>query len=49
MPTIRLQTEHSDFIWKVVVTEVLIKIYMDFFGFDKLETERRMRNTSAKK
>lgn len=45
MPTPDLLEEHSDFVWKVLLAEAFIKLYMDLFGFSKEETERRMSQT----
>lgn len=37
--------ENNDFIWKVLLPECFIKLYMDHFSFDKKEAEKRIRNT----
>ena len=39
--------DNNDYIWKVLMSECLIKTYMDFFGVDKEEAETRIRETPA--
>ena len=37
--------DHSDFVWKVLVSETLVSVYMAQFGMEREEAERRMAGT----
>ena len=37
--------ENNDYVWKVLLPETFIKIYMDMFGFNKMEAENRIMET----
>ena len=42
------QLTHYEHIWKVMIPEIIIKIYMDHFGFTKREAEIRISETPLK-
>eukprot|EP00095_Tigriopus_kingsejongensis_P009307 maker-scaffold320_size207635-snap-gene-0.8 protein:Tk09307 transcript:maker-scaffold320_size207635-snap-gene-0.8-mRNA-1 annotation:"PREDICTED: uncharacterized protein LOC100891944" len=48
MPTEDLYVFHSDFVWKVLLAEALIKIYSDFFGISRGEAEERIQATPCR-
>lgn len=37
--------KHYDYIWKVLLPEFLIKLYIDLFHLNKVEAEIKMRET----
>ena len=46
MPTPAEAEKHSDHVWKVLIPELLIRIYRDHFSLaDTAEAAFRMRNT----
>jgi len=49
MKTKREQMDNNEYVWKVLLAECLIKFYMDFFSFDKKETEKRINETPLRK
>ena len=42
------QMDNNEYIWKVLLPECFIKFYMDHFGFDRAEAERRISETPLK-
>merc|ERR1719470_786985 len=49
MKTKREQMDNNEYVWKVLLAECFIKFYMDHFGFDKKETEKRISETPLRK
>jgi len=49
MKTKRAQMDNNEYVWKVLLAECFIKFYMDHFGFDKKETEKRISETPLRK
>jgi hypothetical protein len=49
MKTRREQMDRNEYVWKVLLAECFIKFYMDKFGFDKSEAEKRIRETPLHK
>ena len=49
MKTKREQMDNNEYVWKVLLAECFIKFYMDFFGFDKKEAEKRISETPLRK
>ena len=45
MKTKREQMDNNEYVWKVLLAECFIKFYMDLFGFDKKEAEKRISET----
>ena len=43
------QMENNEYIWKVLLSECFIKLYMDHFGFSKKEAEQRISETPLHK
>jgi hypothetical protein len=41
----REQMDNNEYVWKVLLAECFIKFYMDHFGFDKKEAEKRISET----
>ena len=41
--------DRNEYVWKVLLAECFIKFYMDKFGFDKREAEKRIRETPLHK
>jgi len=37
--------DNNDYVWKVLLPEVFIKLYMDHFSMEKGEAEKRIQNT----
>ena len=37
--------ENNEYIWKVLLAECFIKMYMDFFNVSKIEAEQRISET----
>ena len=49
MKTRREQMDNNEYVWKVLLAECFIKFYMDQFGFDKNESEKRISETPLRK
>ena len=49
MKTKREQINMNEYVWKVILPEIFIKLYMDFFGFEKMEAEQRISETPLNK
>ena len=49
MRTKKEQMENNEYIWKVLLPECFIKMYGDFFGFEKEEAEVRISETPLHK
>ena len=49
MKTKREQMDNNEYIWKVLLAECFIKFYMDHFGLDKKETEKKISETPLRK
>ena len=49
MKTKREQMDNNEYVWKVLLAECFIKFYMDHFGFEKEEAEKRIRETPLRK
>jgi hypothetical protein len=49
MKTKREQMDNNEYVWKVLLAECFIKFYMDYFGFDKKEAEKRISETPLRK
>ena len=45
MKTKQEQMDLNEYVWKVLLAELFIKIYSDFFSVDKIESERRIGET----
>ena len=45
MKTKKEQMDMNEYIWKVLLPELFIKIYSDFFSVDKIEAEKRIGET----
>jgi hypothetical protein len=45
MSNIEMEKKNNDYVWKVLLSECLLKFYMDKFGFSKEEAENRMSET----
>jgi len=45
----REQMDNNEYVWKVLLAECFIKFYMDFFNFDKAESEKRISETPLHK
>ena len=43
------QMDNNEYVWKVLLPECFIKFYMDHFGLDKVNAERRISETPLKK
>ena len=41
-------SEHQEYIWGVMVPEVFVKFYSDFFNISKVEAEKRISETPDK-
>ena len=44
----REQLNNNEYIWKVLIAELFIKIYMDFLNVSKQEAEKRISETPLK-
>ena len=49
MKTKREQMNNNEYVWKVLLAECFIKLYMDHFGCDKKEAEKRISETPLHK
>ena len=49
MKTKREQRDNNEYVWKVLLAECFIKFYMDHFGLDKKETEKKISETPLRK
>jgi hypothetical protein len=45
----REQLDNNEYVWKVLLPETFIKIYMDHFGLEKAEAEKRISETPLRK
>jgi len=45
----REQMDNNEYVWKVLLAECFIKFYMDHFGVDKNEAEKRISETPLRK
>ena len=49
MRTDQEKRDNNDYVWKVLLPEALIKIYMDHFSMERLEVEKRILKTPLHK
>ena len=45
----REQMDNTEYVWKVLLAECFIKFYMDHFGLNKQEAEKRIGETPLRK
>jgi hypothetical protein len=45
----REQMDNNEYVWKVLLAECFVKFYMDHFGYDKKEAEKRISETPLHK
>ena len=45
MTTKKEQVDRNEYVWKVLLAETFLKLYMDFFKVDKREAEKRIGET----